>query len=116
MNEKDIDVVEHIIEQFLSIDEQKELFMRFKHVADIACENEKLHEMLGEQMIGREVSKRFIFEYEYYDADLIEERMLHLTIYGNMPMQVHLYLDEFDQKKLKKFLNDGDKNDQKGKR
>lgn len=46
MNERDIDAVEHIIRQFLSIDEQKELFTRFKHVADILRENEKLNKML----------------------------------------------------------------------
>ena len=46
MNEKDIDAVEHIIRQFLSIDEQKELFVRFKHVNDIVRENEKLHKMV----------------------------------------------------------------------
>jgi len=46
MNEKDIDAVEHIIRQFLSIDEQKELFVGFSNVNDILRENEKLHKML----------------------------------------------------------------------
>ena len=60
-------------------------------------------------MKRRSISKRFIFEYEYYDADLIEERMLHVKIYDEGAIQVDLWLDEFDQKKLKEFLIDGDK-------
>lgn len=46
MNEKDIDALEHIIRSFLSIDEQKQLFMRFKEVMDVLVENEKLNKML----------------------------------------------------------------------
>jgi len=51
-------------------------------------------------------SQRFIFDYEYYEADRTKERMLHIIIRGKSPIQVHLYLDEIDQEKLTKLLNE----------
>jgi len=50
-------------------------------------------------------SDRFKFDYEYYDADLTKDRMLHITIFGSMPMQVELWLDDLDQRKLKEVLD-----------
>ena len=46
MNDKDIQAIEHIIRQMLTIDEQKQLFMRFKDVMDVLEENERLNKML----------------------------------------------------------------------
>lgn len=67
---------------------------------------EKSRTILGGDKMKRVVSKRFIFEYEWYDADIVNQRMLHIKIFGDMPMQVDLWLDEFDQKRLKEFLNE----------
>ncbi len=59
----------------------------------------------------RAIIKRFNFDYEYYDSDLLNERMLHIKIFTEGLMQVDLWLDKSDQEKLRDFLNNGGKNE-----
>ena len=55
--------------------------------------------------MDRKLTDRFKFDYEYYDSDNIyPQRMLHIKIYGECPMQVDLWLDEKDQQILKELL------------
>jgi len=49
-------------------------------------------------------SKRFKFDYEYYEANLVRSTMLHIKIFCEGAMQVDLWLDEEDQQKLKEVL------------
>lgn len=59
-------------------------------------------------MLKRKINKgRFQFEYKYYNGDgMLRQRMLHLRVYSESPMQVDLWLDEKDQKILKEILEE----------
>ena len=55
-------------------------------------------------MLTRISSKRFKFDYEYYNATLVTTRMLHIKIYCEGAMQTDLWLDEDDQNALKEVM------------
>lgn len=53
-------------------------------------------------------SNRLTFYYEIYTATLTDELMLHITIPDGEAVDIDLWLDKEDQKKLKDVLNEVD--------
>ena len=59
-------------------------------------------------MKKRKISKNhFQFEYEYYNSEgILNQRMLHLKIYTESPIQTDLWLNEKEQEMLKEILEE----------